>query len=263
MGYVSKTTSDGRLVRVKDYKKRIRRNRLKRKILFFTFLLFCFALFLHLAPIFNIKEISCDTGEIVSKDEIITASGIGYDFNIFRTNIKKAAKKVEDIAYVRKAVIKRKFPNVVKISVSECKAFGNLPLGEGYVYIDEECKMLEYSSIRKEGLPLILNTGIITFEAGKKLQSDGEGKNKALKELFKTLTDTDLIGIITTVDILSDDMLTLFYNDALEILVGKAEDLDYKMGFAIKTIVEKLGDNPRGYLDVSNPKYGFVYRERK
>ena len=95
MEYVSKTTHDGRNVRVRDYKKRIKRNRRRRKILFFSFLLFCILLFLHLSPIFDIKAIKCIGSEIVSEDEIISASTLSFDYNIFRASMRKAQKGIE------------------------------------------------------------------------------------------------------------------------------------------------------------------------
>ncbi|NLB82182.1 MAG: FtsQ-type POTRA domain-containing protein [Clostridiaceae bacterium] len=217
MGYVSKTTSDGRFVRVKDYKKRIRRNRLKRRILFFAFLLFCVVLFFHLAPIFNVKEIRCTESGIVSKEEIITASTISYDYNIFRTSLKKAKKKIESIPYIENAVIKRKFPNIIEIKVTECEVCACVPLNEGYIYIDKECKMLEYSNVAKEGLPIVHSTGAITFEAGNKLQCDVVEKTDVLKELFKSLSENNLLGLINLVDIPDIDRITVFYEYSLEV----------------------------------------------
>jgi hypothetical protein len=72
-----------------------------------------------------------------------------------------------------------------------------------------------------------------------------------------------LLGKITVIDIVQPDRLTLIYDNTLEIFIGDSRKLDYKINFAVRTILERLGDNPRGFLDVSNPEYGSVYREKK
>jgi len=263
MDYISKTTSDGRFVRVKNYKKRIRRNRIKRRICFFVFLLFCLMLFLYLAPFFNIKEIRCAGEDIVSKEEILTASTISFDYNLFRTSVKKAKQKIEIIPYIKKAIVKRKFPNVISIAVTECTVFGNVPLGEGYIYIDEEGKALEFCDSAKENLPYIENTGIISFEAGKKLQCDNPEKKDILVPLLSVLSENNLLDKVSVIDLADAGKVSIKYANSLEIYIGNIDNLNYKIDFAIKTILEKLGNNPVGYLDVSNPKYGFVYREKK
>ncbi len=263
MPYVSKTTSDGRFVRVKDYKKRARKNRLKRRFLFFTFLFFCFMLFLHLAPFFKIKEIRCREGSHVSKEEIISVSTISYDYNIFRTSLKKAKRNIDGIPYVKKTVIKRKFPNIIQISITECEAFANVPLGEGYIYIDDQCKMLEYANAADAQLPYIQQTGVIAFEAGKILQSDNPNKTEALISLFKALRENDLAAKVKEINIPSNEELAFIYNDLLEIFVGGIDNLGYKIAFTSRTISEELGEKPKGFLDISNPKYGLIYREKK
>ena len=265
MEYVSKTTHDGRNVRVRDYKKSIKRNRRRRKILFFSFLLFCILLFLHLSPIFDIKAIKCIGSEIVSEDEIISASTLSFDYNIFRASMRKAQKGIESsIPYIKSAKVKRKIPNKIEIKVTECTVAGYLPLNEGYIYIDENCKMLEFNnSPPPRQVPIIQNTGVITFEAGKRLLPDDGKKAEALEGFFKIAQTNDLLGKITVIDIVQPDRLTLIYDNTLEIFIGDSRKLDYKINFAVRTILERLGDNPRGFLVVSNPEYGSVYREKK
>ena len=56
-----------------------------------------------------------------------------------------------------------------------------------------------------------------------------------------------MLGKITVIDIVQPDRLTLIYDNTLEIFIGDSRKLDYKINFAVRTILERLGDNPRGF----------------
>lgn len=264
MEYVSKTTHDGRNVRVKDYKKRIKRNRRRRKILFFSFLLLCIFIFILYAPFFNIKEIRCVGNDIMTDEELIAVSTIGYDYNVFRTSIKKAERLVETIPYVKKASVKRKFPNIIEINITKSEVFGYIPLNEGYIYIDENSKMLEYSQVPPEkNVPVIQNTGVLSFEGGKQIVADEDKKTELIKKGISALITNDILHKITIINVSETDEFTIFYDNNLEILVGDVKDIDYKINFALRIINDTLGDEPKGFLDVSNPERESIHREKK
>ncbi|OQB15981.1 MAG: Cell division protein DivIB [Firmicutes bacterium ADurb.Bin193] len=263
MDYISKTTYDGRNVRVKDYKKRIRRNRRRRKILFFSFVLLCVIMFFRLTPFFNIKHITC-TGNIkVSVEEIISVSTIGYNYNLFKTSISKAEKLIKTIPYVSDVKVKRKFPNKIEINVTESEICGYIPLSGGYIYIDKNCKMLEYRDTPPEQIvPVVENTGVLTFESGRQLVADDEDKVKSLTAVFNALISNSVLEKTAVIDVLSVGRIKFLYNNSLEIIVGDIKDIDYKISFALRAIKERIGENTRGTLDVSDPKTGTILSER-
>ncbi len=264
MEYISKTTHDGRNVRVKDYKKRVRRNRRRRKVLFVSFLLLCVMIFVHLSPLFNVKEVICTGNNKVSSEELVSTSTISIGYNIFRTSVKKAERNVRKIPYIKEARVIRRLPNKIEIKVTESGVCGYLPLAEGYIYIDENCKMLQYSeSPPEEQVPVVQNTGILSFEGGKIVTADDDKKTELLTACYKAIIADNALEKITIIDVAQADTLTLFYNNSLEILVGNIKNIDYKISFALRTINEKLGINPKGFLDIRNPENGTIYREKK
>ncbi|MDD3765623.1 MAG: FtsQ-type POTRA domain-containing protein [Eubacteriales bacterium] len=264
MDYVSRMTPDGRTVRVKNYKKRIKRNRRRRKILFFSFLLLCLILFLRLSPIFRIKEIVCVNNSVVPTEEIVLASSINYGENIFAANVKRAKDFIEQIPYIDTVKISRKIPNIIKFEITESEVYGYVPLDEGYIYIDENCKILEYSeSVPEKTVPMITGSGVENFAAGEILQPDFQEKNEMICDAIKAITDNKALESFTSIDVSEVDKLTLFYKENLEVYIGKTEDIDYKINLTLRTINDKLGPNPKGYLNMSNPKTGANYREVK
>jgi len=263
MDYISKMTPDGRNVRVKDYKKRIKRNRRRRKIFFFSFLLLCLILFLRFAPLFKITKIECIDNAIVPSEEIITASTIGYDRNLFGTGSKKARMLIEKIPYVASAKIKKKLPGTIQIEITESRVFGFVPLNEGYIYIDENCKMLEYNTNAPDAaVPLISGTGVQSFEGGKLLQTDDEDKIKMITEAIRAAYSNFALESFTSIDVTDTGQLTIFYGYNLEAFFGSTVDIDYKTKFMLNAIAN-LGENPKGYINVSNPEAGANHRDVK
>jgi hypothetical protein len=222
-------------------------------------------IFFRRAPFFAVKEIRCAGNAAVSAEEIIAASTISYEYNLFRVSVKKAASRIAAIPYVRAVTVKRKLPNRIEIKITECEVRGYLPLNEGYIYIDGACKMLEYNSVPPAGVPVIQNTGVLSYEGGKRLLADDDKKTDAVAAVIAAARNHFPPEQITAIDAARADDLTLLYNNKLEIRVGNVKDLDYKLNIALRAISDKLGENAGGYLDVSNPASGSgsVYREKK
>ncbi len=254
MDYVSKTTHDGRNVRVKDYKKRIRRNRRRRRALAFAFLLLCLSVFLGFAPLFSVSEVVCTGNEKVSDSVLFAASTVSIGYNIFRTSTAKAERLVSAIPYIKSAEVRRRLPNKIEIRVVESSVHGYIPLEERYIYIDESGKMLELAQTPPDkAAPVVQGTGVTEFKGGQTAAADNAAKIPLLAACLTALDANGAADKITIVDITDTERLTIYYNNSLKILVGGIKDIDYRIAFAMQTINEKLGANPKGFLDIRTP----------
>ena len=263
MSYISKTTPDGRTVKVKDYKKRVRRNRRNRRILFFTFIILCFVAFTLFAPFFKSKTIVCTGNTKVPSETIIVASKIGIGNNIYRTSLNVAKKSVQSIPYISEARIKRGFPNIIKIDVTQSEVSAYMPVDGGYVYIDSAGKMLEQSANPPNArVPIIENSGIQNFVGGKIFLSDDAKKVEIIVATLQEIVHNSILDKVTIINASSPDKITFTINNRLEVLVGDISNLSYKIGFMTIKALENLGNNTSGFLDVSSGKNG-VFRDHK
>jgi len=263
MSYISKTTTDGRTVKVKDYKKRVKRNRRNRRVLFFTFITLCFVAFTLFAPFFKIKAIIPTGNSKVSSEEIIVASKIGIGNNIYRTSLKLAKNGVKKIPYINEVRIKRSFPNVIKIDVTQSEVSAYMPVSGGYVYIDSFGKMLELSQNPPNlRVPIIENSGIMDFQGGKIFLSDDAKKVEIVIATLQEIVHNSILDKVTIINVASADKISFTINNKLEVLVGDINNLPYKIGFITIKALENLGNNTSGFLDVSSGKNG-VYRDHK
>jgi len=264
MTHERKPVSTSRNSKAKDYKKRAKRNKIKRRILFYCFIVFCIFLFFRFAPFFKIAEIECSGNNKVKSTEIIETAKIELNKNLYGTNTSKAEKNLKKIAYIEDVKIKKKFPNKILINITESTPAAYIPLNEGYVYIDADCKMLEYSEKASETpLPVIQGTNLLTFEAGNIIVPDDEAKIEIISKALNCMEENEFLPKVTMINIPATDEFIFFVNNTLEVFAGNANDIEYKIEFTFKTIESQLGDKTKGFLDASNPKSGVVYRENK
>ena len=87
-------------------------------------------------------------------------------------------------------------------------------------------------------------------------------KNEMICDAIKAITDNKALESFTSIDVSEVDKLTLLQRK-LGSVYRKTEDIDYKINLTLRTINDKLGPNPKGYLNMSNPKTGANYREVK
>jgi len=262
MKLVDKTTVSGKVIKLKDYKKRVRRNRFKRKMMLLLLIIGVIIIVLLYAPFMKIKTIKCIGNEKVTVDEIISSSNICIGNNIFRINKNKAIDNIENISYIKNVTIDRKFPNSININVEECKVCAYIMYNKEYVYIDENAKILEVSKTPPETQAAVIN-GVKPKH--KNVNEICEFKNseqlECLKSLLNMLVNSRFSGLITSIDITDIKKAKFVVNGKLEIIIGDTENLDYKINFMASGAYDSLGSNRKGTLDVS---YGSsaVFKEK-
>ncbi|MBQ8002209.1 MAG: FtsQ-type POTRA domain-containing protein, partial [Clostridia bacterium] len=94
-----------------------------------VFILVVSAVVLFLTPIFDIDDIVIKGNARISKAEIMIASGIREDKNIFAINKGYAKKKILAIGYIEDVKISRQLPGKVVITVKEGSVSAYLDFG--------------------------------------------------------------------------------------------------------------------------------------
>lgn len=262
MGYVSKTTKDGKVVKLKNYKRRVKINRIKRKLFLVMFLLIILAIILLFAPFMQIKKINCSGNAVVQTDEIISSSKIVVGDNIFRINKKRAIDSIDDNPYIKTVKIDRKLPSTINILVEECQVRAYIEKNKQYIYIDENGKVLEISDkLPPKNIPVIKGVNVTKCDVNEVVEFKNANQIDNLKSIISEVLESEFNGLVTTIDIKDEKNNKIIVNDKLEIILGNAENLEYKINYMAKGAYESLGHKGTGTLDVS---YGSkaVYKEK-
>lgn len=263
MGYIDKTTMDGKVVKLKDYKKRVRRNKMKRKFLLVCFLLFIVIMILLYAPFMQVKMINCTGNIYVSTEEILAASKICKGNNIFRINKNKAIDLIEDISYIKSVKIDKRLPSTINIIVEECKLSAYILSNKEYIYLDETGKVLQISDAPPTGsVPVVTGVKVTKSEVNEIIGLKNENQLEALKNILLSISESKFNGLITLIDVTKPDNTKFILNNTLEIILGNTDNLDYKINFMAAGAYDSLGSTRAGTLDVS---YGSsaVFKEKQ
>lgn len=97
--------------------------------------------------------------------------------------------------------------------------------------------------------PLVLGVDVQKPEVGKTVRCKTETQWEVLSELFDTLEQNDLLSRATCLDLRKEDALTLVIENRLEILLGKAENLEYRTAFLAKVINERISATEHAVMD--------------
>lgn len=252
MKYIDKTTQSGKVVKLKNYKRRARRNKIRRKVLLFLLILVAISFFLMYAPFMKVKSINCYGNSKIESKELVSASGFCIGNNIIRVNKSKALKTISDLPYVRDVKIRRRFPSKINIAITECQIFAYAKLKDTYICIDEQGKILELMKQQPEPPScVLLGVQAKTPKVGQPVSFKNEKQDEAYRDLAAVLYSSDFKDIVTSIDLTKVDDIKVMVGNTLEVKVGNAENLDYKINFLASGAYLNIGSNRKGTLDVS------------
>lgn len=261
MKYIDKTTESGKVVKIKNYKKRAKINKFKRKMLLLFIIVLAVTLVLTYAPFMKITKINCAGNEKITSEDVISASKICIGNNIFRVNKNKAIDNIKTIPYIKDVSIKRKLPSTMNITVTENRVYSYINLDNMYIYIDDTGKILEESEIPPEtSCPILSGIKVKTHKVNEIIELKDANKIKSYAALMKVLSNSDFADKVTLINIENLNDIRVTVSNSLEIIIGNTDNLDYKINFLASGAYDNIGDNRSGTLDVS---YGSnaVYKE--
>lgn len=242
---------------------------------------------LCLAMFFRTKEITVSGNDRYTAEELISASGIQLEQNIFTVDRGRTAQQIMGaFSYLEEVRIVPVMPTTVEIQVVESvPQLTVVNSAESYSLLSTGGRVIEQClGLAGEELPLVLGTSLAWCDQGaypRKLPP--EVTNRRHKE-HREATQEELEGVrvmqtleyitasaekagmeLDYIDV-SDDLCTsILWDKRVLIQLGTELELDRKMAFAKAILEEELGEDFTGTIDVSVlPKNSRAYtREAK
>ena len=242
---------------------------------------------LCLAMFFRTKEITVSGNDRYTPEELISASGIQLEQNIFTVDRGRTAAQIKGaFSYLEEVRIVPVMPTTVEIQVVESvPQLMVVNSAESYSLLSTGGRVIEQcAGLAGEELPLVLGTSLGWCSQGTYPRTlPPEVTNRRHKE-HREATDQELEGVrvmqtleyitasaeragmeLDYIDV-SDDLCTsVLWNKHVLIQLGTELELDRKMAFAKAILEEELGADFIGTIDVSVlPKNSRAYtREAK
>lgn len=183
------------------------------------------------SSLFEVREIRVDGNTSLSREQIISASGINPGENIFRIDLKAASERVRYIPLIKNVVMSRSLPSSVEVKIEERKAVALMPVDTGFIQIDNEGVYIQKGDIGNNPLPVITGVDFSVPSPGGQIKS--EKMDIALMvikgipaELTPQLSELNING----------DQAVAYTLDGIQCRLGAAGDLKEKGEVLIKVL---------------------------
>lgn len=223
------------------------------------------AIFAFASPLFNITQIEVINTNLLSKDKVISLSGIKKDQNIFRFLKSDVIKKIKEDPYVQDVKINRQLPNKVQIDIEERQRNFSLEFLNVYAYINNQGYILEISQ-DKLNLPVIkgASTEENNITPGKRLEQKDLEKLEVAIKIMTIAKENELDEKVTSIDISNKNEYILYLeSEKKTVYLGNQENLTTKMLYTKKIIEKESGNEGTIYVngDFTN-KFKAYFRQK-
>lgn len=198
-----------------------------------------------------------------SAEDVINASGLRYQDNIFMAGKERAEKRLEEkFPYIKKAEVTAVIPDTIKIDITLSAPSFAVKTDKLTYIANEDCKVLDVVATSDEAkVAVIEGVKVKDAKAGEMLEFESTIVYDSLAEMFNLAREKGYKEI-TRVDIESNSSasgtqtleIRYVYDDRIVVYLGIPENITYKMRTAQTIIDEKLDVNGAvltGELDVS------------
>ena len=221
---------------VKHKKGKIRK---QAKVVFGIILFIVLTILLLCSPIFDIKNVEVIGNSKISKEKIISFSGIELHTNIFKFNKGLIRENIKGNAYIENVEITRKIPSTVQINVEEREAKYMLQFADSYVYINNQGYMLEISNERLE-VPILIGftTDLSNIKAGNGINVADLNKMNMVIKIYEAAKSNGLGDLVTKIDISNEKNYTIILEkEGKTVYLGDCSELNTRILY-LKSILE-------------------------
>lgn len=253
-------------------KKKLSKSKKKflRGVVYFVFAVFLLSLlfligygiyFLRNDEKFNITSIEVNELDNYTSEEVILASGVELNTNIFKLSKKDVVSSVKTLPYVKSVTVTKKLPSTILINIEErVEKYTAYAKDSGeYVRLDSEGYVLEIIDVATLSESLIL-FGLNfedVVELGYKLTDIELEKLNSLEKIIEIYSQNQITDKITSVEF-KNSYVYLNINDKLSVKLKDNSELEYKIAL-LKEILKEI-DGKTGALDMTqeNPIYSAI-----
>lgn len=253
-------------------------------------------LILSTTVFFKINTITVKGSSIYTAEEICAASGIKSGSNLIRTNMSKAAERIEQtLTYIETAELKRSFPSGVIISVRPCREAISAEYEDGFCLLSEKGKVLKTSDApfpdtiviygarvkpvaeEWEDTETSASTGTNVTSATEKdesveidsgettpiptIGSHFECTKDNRTEIFYRLVSVataSFSGLANDFDMTDHHNISCVYDSRITVEFGAVSELDYKIKLASEILKDKIGKKTEGTLRMLSGGASFI-----
>ena len=211
--------------------------------------------------LFQIRNITVSGCETVSKDAVITSSGLKAGESIFSVDSKKVMDLIASDPYVKPVSVTVEYPDSVAITIKERKEAACIRRYDTILVIDDECYLLKVLSPSETvSYPEVTGLSLDGFNIGEMLHASDPFQ---LDVLSSVLSESDASGIgLKSIDLSIAADVTLEINDGYTVELGDDTNLEKKFQLIEASARELQGKGKTGgIIDVVSANEAY-YRQK-
>ncbi len=216
------------------------------------------------SPLFNINSIEVSGMGKLSREYIISVSGVSPGNNIFKMSASRAASRIEAEPYVESAKVSRKLPDQIHISVTERTPIGKIFYMGSYVLFDKNGVALEVASeVQNKNLIDVKGLEFSKFTLGQPIvRSDSEELQTALN-ILTLLPKDDLLMRIGYINVENSQKVSMYVDNRFDVNLGSSEELKlsglckHRLIFLEGIINNEQLEGRKGHIDLTGDKPRF------
>lgn len=244
--------------RHRDNKKRKKRNRLRRIVLWIAVIIAFLGTgtVLSLTVFFHIDAIEVIGNTVYETDEILAQCTIDVGENLFLSDTDKARQTLEqNLPYIYNAKIKRKLPYTIEIEITEAEpAYSILSSDETYILLDDRFKVLEDTAEEAQGI-VIQSAEAESIIPGRTVVFADKDVGDCLTKLAKAVNDNQIKEITAIFSNNINDNYVV-YDGRIEFKLGSCENAEKKIyqGLAACDELNKTNPGATGIMTITGDK---------
>lgn len=258
---ITEEYSEENYVANKEARKQKRNTKIKRRHTFIKVMLALLCVVgVLMTPVFNIKSVTVSGNTFLTDEQVIQASGISKNSNIFIFQTKKAVNGLENLSFVDVAKVKRTFPSGVNIYIKECTPIAQIACGHSlYLVVDKNAKILDaVSNVKKYDVPCISDVAVSEFEVGNKIKVEDQKAFDRLLLLSSEISENDMAGDVENIYAKNASLYIKMKRD-ITCNLGQGENLSYRVKF-VKEVYKSIPEEKTGKLEFVE-EYKAVFTE--
>ena len=246
-----KIKTSGKINKQREMEKRRRKKRKVTLILIMIILVIGgISAYLLTSPNFAIREITIKGNEQISNEQIMQLAEIKKGDNIFSKIGIVTKVRLKQNGYIEDAQINKIYPNKIEIEITERQKQFQIKLEtEGYIYIDEQGYILEYSLDKLE-LPTIIGMDITQNDVGTlhRLNEEDLNKMENILQIREQCRSIEIADKITQYQV-ADEYTISLENEGITINLGDATNLKNRIYYVNAILKQEAGNRGTIYVN--------------
>jgi len=190
---------------------------------------------LYLSPLLRVQDVQVVGATAVSTDEILSLAQIDDD-SMLRIDLAAAERRIESIPIVQAVRLERRWPQTIRIEITERAPWALWQIGDAHYIIDTEGVVLP-GSAPLENAPIIHDiTGQARLVPGDQVDRDAVIVSR---ELLQRVPEK-LAQNVSTLEYTPQQGLAITTDAGYRVVVGDSQNFDYKLA-VWQAIEERLG----------------------